>query len=193
MAPGHSGAIPRPPVLARARALALPTLVGCMVATGCGAGSGAGGSGSGYAPGGGTETAGSNPASAPRGGAGPVGSDPADTPRDGAGTARSGGLTATLVVAPAATRAGGVVTIELTARARHAPGAVGYLLRYGDGTGAGSGAAPQFCIAEPAPSAHRTWRLKHRYRIAGRYVVSASVFVNCTPDRATASAPVRVG
>ncbi len=125
-------------------------------------------------------------------GEGSIGSDHLDAPRGGAGTARSGGLTATLVISPTAVKPDGVVTIELLARARHAPGAVGYQLRYGDGTGAGSGAVPQFCVAGPGPPAHRVWRLRHRYRAAGRYAVSASVYVNCTRDHATAEAPVRV-
>ncbi len=98
----------------------------------------------------------------------------------------------TLAAVPVAARVGEPVEIELTAQAPHAPGAVGYVLHYGDGAEAGSGAVPQFCIAGTAPPAHRRWRLEHRYRAAGRYVVSASVRVNCTRDHATASTPVRV-
>ncbi len=177
MAPGHLGAIPGAPAPARARprrsallvalagrAVAIAaSVVACVAAMpGCGAGEGS------------------------------IGSDPQDAPRGDAGTARSGGLTATLVVSPAAVKPGGVVAIELLARARNAPGAVGYQLRYGDGTGAGSGAVPQFCVAGPGLPTHRVWRLKHRYRAAGRYVVSASVYVNCTRDHATANASVRV-
>jgi hypothetical protein len=97
-----------------------------------------------------------------------------------------------LVVGPTVAKVGAAVRIELTAQARHAPGAFGYLLRYGDGHASRSGAVPQFCIAGAAPAAHQTWRLAHRYRAPGRFVVSASVNVNCTDDRATASTRVVV-
>ncbi len=68
-------------------------------------------------------------------------------------TARAGGLVVTLAVTPA--RVGAAVQVELTARTPHASGALGYLLRYGDGTTGGSGAVPQFCLAGAAPPAHR--------------------------------------
>jgi hypothetical protein len=97
-----------------------------------------------------------------------------------------------LTVKPAVARVGAAVEIELDARAWRAPGAISYVLHYGDGVGTGSGAVPQFCIAGTVPPAHRTWRLEHRYQAAGRYVVSVSVRVNCTRDHATASTPVRV-
>jgi hypothetical protein len=110
----------------------------------------------------------------------------------GSTTARSGGLTVRLVVAPTPVRRGSAVRIEVAAQARHAPGALGYLLRYGDGTTSGSHAVPQFCLSGAGKSVGQTWRLGHRYPARGRYVVSVSVYVNCTDDRATAAVPVVV-
>lgn len=116
----------------------------------------------------------------------------AGAPRAGARTARSGSLVVTLRVTPTVATVGSAVKIELTARASHAPGALGYLVRYGDGATSGSGAVPQFCIAGAAPPANRTWPLEHRYGARGRYAVSASVYINCTGDRATATARVLI-
>ena len=116
----------------------------------------------------------------------------AGEPRGTSTTVRSGSLTVTLALAPAAAKAGSIVTLELTARTPHAAGALGYLVRFGDGATSGSSAVPQFCIAGAAPRAHRVWRLEHRYRARGTYLVSASVYVNCAGDHASAATRVLV-
>jgi hypothetical protein len=108
------------------------------------------------------------------------------------GTAHAGGLTVRLVVTPSLAKRGSAVRIEVIAHEQHAGGAFGYRLRYGDGTASGSGAVPQFCLSPGSGPAHDVWRLTHRYRAKGRHVVSVSVHVNCTKDRATATTPVRV-
>jgi hypothetical protein len=158
--------------MATAKALALVLALGAFVLlAGCGAGTAcvAG------APGGGTS-----------------GECVPETSRGAVRMARSGGLTVTLAITPSVAKAGSTVAIELTARARHAAGALGYLLRYGDGRTSGLGAVPQFCIAGAAPPAHRSWRATHRYRAPGSYIVSASVYINCTQDRATATARLAI-
>jgi hypothetical protein len=116
----------------------------------------------------------------------------AGEPRGTSTTVSSGSLTATLALAPAVAKAGSAVTLELTASTPHAAGALGYLVRFGDGATSGSSAVPQFCIAGAAPPAHRVWRLEHRYRARGTYPVSASVYINCTRDRASVATRVLV-
>lgn len=127
----------------------------------------------------------------PRGADAPMGGD---TPARGAAqaTARSGDLTVRLEAAPALAKRAGAVQIEVDARALRASGVLGYLLRYGDGTTSGSGAVPQFCLSGAGRPARRTWRVTHRYLARGRYVVSASVYINCTDEHATATVPVLV-
>ncbi len=107
-------------------------------------------------------------------------------------TVRSGDLTVTLAVAPAPAKAGAAVQIEVAARAQRAPGALGFVLRYGDGATSGSGPVPQFCIAGASRPARRVWRLRHRYGASGRYAVSVRVYVNCTSDHVTARAALLV-
>jgi hypothetical protein len=106
-------------------------------------------------------------------------------------TGRSGGLIATLTATPARAKIGFTVQFEVTASVRHAPGALGYRLRYGDGTGA-ENVVPQFCVAGRGAPRRQTWRLSHRYKAAGGYHASASVYVNCTSDNATAAVAVVV-
>lgn len=98
----------------------------------------------------------------------------------------------TLKVAPRLARAGSAVRVEIVARAQRAPGALGYVLRYGDGTTTGSGPVPQFCLAGASRPAHQVWRLGHRYGVRGRFVVSVSVYVNCTGDHVTVRIPLLV-
>jgi len=105
---------------------------------------------------------------------------------------RSGGLTVRLTVSPTLARRGVEVRIEVAAHALDAPGVLGYSLRYGDGTTTGSGPVPLFCLHGASRPAQRTWRLSHRYGTPGRYLVSASVYVNCTDEHATAKAQVLV-
>jgi hypothetical protein len=112
--------------------------------------------------------------------------------RAGEVSARSGGLTVRLAVAPTLVAHGSVVRIEIVAHEQNARGAVGYLLRYGDGTTTGSGPVPQFCLSGENRPASQSWRLTHRYPTKGRHVVSASVYVNCTRERATVMVPLLV-
>jgi hypothetical protein len=106
-------------------------------------------------------------------------------------TGRSGGLAVTLTATPTRTKIGSTVQFEVTASEAHALGALGYQLRYGDGTSV-ENAVPQFCVAGRGAPIRQTWRLSHRYKTAGQYRVSASVYVNCTSDHAAAAAAVDV-
>ncbi len=106
-------------------------------------------------------------------------------------TARSRGLAVTLTATPTRTKIGSTVKFNLTANASHAPGALGYQLRYGDGTSA-ENVVPQFCVVGGGAPTRETWHLAHRYKAAGRYRVSASVYVNCSGDHATATVTVRM-
>jgi hypothetical protein len=112
--------------------------------------------------------------------------------RAGMSTARSGALTVELLVEPSSPKRHSPVRVEIEAHEREAHGALGYLLSYGDGTTSGSGAVPLFCLGGAGHPATRVWRRTHRYAAARRYVVSASVYVNCSRDRAVASIPVVV-
>jgi hypothetical protein len=68
-----------------------------------------------------------------------------------------------------------------------APGALHYEVTYGDG-GADSNVTPALCTA-PQPQT-QTWFLTHRYATATNFTVVASVSVNCSPDKATATMTV---
>lgn len=107
-------------------------------------------------------------------------------------TARSGGLAVTLTAIPGRAKTGSPVEFNLTAYAPHAPGAIGYQLRYGDGASTAQNTVPLICVAGRNTPTRQTWHLTHHYRAAGRYRVSASVFVNCTSDHATATVGVDV-
>jgi hypothetical protein len=99
-------------------------------------------------------------------------------------TTRSEGLTVTLTATPARANAGSPVGFELSAYAPHAPGAFGYQLHYGDGTSTAREAVLLICLAGKGVPMRQTWHLVHRYKAAGRYRVSVSVYVNCTRDQA---------
>jgi hypothetical protein len=105
---------------------------------------------------------------------------------------RSGGLAVKLTATPMRAKTGSPVEFNLTAYAPRAPGAFGYQLHYGDGTSAAQSTVPQFCIAGGGAPRRQTWRLTHRYKAAGQYRVSASLYVNCTSDHATATVVVNV-
>ncbi|HEY4812820.1 MAG TPA: hypothetical protein VIH71_17365 [Solirubrobacteraceae bacterium] len=107
-------------------------------------------------------------------------------------TARSGDLAVTLTATPMGAKTRSPIEFNLTAYAPHAPGAFGYQLRYGDGTSAAQNTVPLICIAGKGAPMHQTWQLVHRYKAAGRYRVSASVYINCTSDHATATVAVNV-
>lgn len=113
-------------------------------------------------------------------------------PASARATARSAGLAVTLTATPTRAKTGSPVAFNLTVYVPYASGALGYQLRYGDGTSAGQGAVPLFCIEGGGAPRHQTWRLTHRYKAAGRYRVSAIVYVNCTSDHATATVAVDV-
>lgn len=106
-------------------------------------------------------------------------------------TRRSGGLTVTLTVTPTRSKMGSPVEFNATAYERHAQGAIGYRLAYGDGSATPPSVLPQFCLATPR-LAHKTWLLSHRYRLPGKYTISLSVDVNCTSDHARTSVTVIV-
>lgn len=107
-------------------------------------------------------------------------------------TARSRGLAVTLTATPMRAKTRSPVEFNLTAYAPRAPGVIGYHLRYGDGTSTAQNTVPLICIAGRSTPARQTWRLTHRYKVAGRYRVSASVYINCTSDHATATVAVNV-
>ena len=77
-----------------------------------------------------------------------------------------------------------------TAYARRATGALGYGLRYGDGTSAPPIEVPQFCLAGRGRPVRQSWRFSHRYRAPGRFRASLSVQVNCGGAQATAALSV---
>lgn len=106
-------------------------------------------------------------------------------------TPRSGSLVVTLTATPVRAKTGSPVEFDATAYERNTPYALGYQLRYGDGTSA-ENVVPQFCVAGRGAPIRQTWRLSHRYKAAGRYRVSASVYVNCTRDHATATVAVSI-
>jgi hypothetical protein len=177
---------------AGALVLVLVLVLALVALLGCGAGAG-GACVAAHSTGGGPGGCGAGVAGTPPASTGPTAAGTGPTAAAGAtGTARSDGLVLALTVKPAVVGVGAPVEIELAARAARAPGAIGYLLRYGDGATSGSGAVPQFCLAGPAPSVRRVWRTTHRYRASGGYVVSASVYVNCTRERAVATTRVLV-
>jgi PKD domain len=107
-------------------------------------------------------------------------------------TARSGGLVITLTAKPIQAKIGSPVELNATAYERHTPGALGYELRYGDGTSVAQDMVPQFCLMGKNTPVRRIWRLSHRYRKPGRYTVSLTVHVNCTSAHATATVAVSV-
>ena len=106
--------------------------------------------------------------------------------------AHPGSLAVTLTATPMRASTGSPVEFNLTAYAPHAPGAFGYQLRYGDGRSAAQEAVPLICIAGKGAPMRQAWRLTHRYKAAGRYHVSVSVYVNCASDHATATVAVSI-
>jgi hypothetical protein len=81
------------------------------------------------------------------------------------------------------------VTFTLKATESQAPGALRYQIAYGDGA-TDANAAPMYCTAWPGRPASQAWSLAHRYSAPGTYTVTATVGVNCSPDRATATLTV---
>jgi len=106
-------------------------------------------------------------------------------------TVRSGGLTIKLTATPGRAKTSATIKFQVTASAQSAAGALGYQLRYGDGTSA-ENVVPQFCVAGRGTPVLEAWHLSHRYKAAGLYRVSASVYVNCTSDHATATVVISI-
>lgn len=104
---------------------------------------------------------------------------------------RSGGLTVMLTATPTHAKTGSPIEFKLIAYSPHAPGAFGYQLHYGDGTSA-ENVVPQFCVVGRGVPTRETWYLAHRYKAAGHYRVSVSVYVNCTSHHVTATVAVDV-
>jgi hypothetical protein len=86
----------------------------------------------------------------------------------------------------------GTALVVVRADAAHAPGALGYDVRFGDGTVAHS-VVPQFCVAGPGSRRQATWHLTHRYAHPGTYHLAVTVHANCSPTVATARLALRVG
>src|ERR1700733_14034365 len=106
-------------------------------------------------------------------------------------TVRSGGLAITVTATPARAKIGSTVQFGVKASEAHALGALGYQLRDAERTRA-ENVVPQFGVAGTGAPIRQTWRLSHRYKAAGQCRVSASVYVNCTSDHATATVAVDV-
>jgi hypothetical protein len=104
-------------------------------------------------------------------------------------TGAYGGLTVALMADPSHGPARTPVTFTLKATESHAPGALRYQIAYGDGA-TDANAAPMYCTAGPGRPASQAWSLAHRYSAPGTYTVTATVGVNCSPDRATATLTV---
>ncbi len=104
-------------------------------------------------------------------------------------TGASGGLTVALMADPSHGPASTPVTFTLKATESQAPGALRYQIAYGDGA-TDANAAPMYCTAWPGRPASQAWSLAHRYSAPGTYTVTATVGVNCSPDRATATLTV---
>ena len=113
-------------------------------------------------------------------------------PASARATARSGGLAITLTATPIQAKTGSPVEFNLTAYASHAPGPLGYQLRYGDGTSAAQSTVPLICISGRGAPMRQTWHLTHRYKATGRYRASVIVYVNCASEHAAAAVAVNI-
>jgi len=109
----------------------------------------------------------------------------------GATSSSIGGLTVRLRISPARVTRDAAVVFSVSIAARHAVGALGYRLSFGDGTSRAN-IIPLYCRAGPGVPAHASWRFDHRYEKAGLYRVSVIGYVNCAAARATATATVVV-
>jgi hypothetical protein len=106
---------------------------------------------------------------------------PSTTARNGA---TSGGLAVTLSAAPAHATSGSSVGFTLKATETRATGALHYEVAFGDGA-TSANPTPLFCRAGPGRPSSQTWSLTHHYATPGTYTVTATVGVNCSPDRTT--------
>jgi hypothetical protein len=101
------------------------------------------------------------------------------------------GLRISLKVSPQRVAPGATVDFHLQLSARHAIGALGYRLFFGDGTGRAN-AIPLYCLQGPGNPTSANWKFSHHYAKAGTYKVVVTGFVNCTSARAVAKAVVVV-
>jgi hypothetical protein len=100
-----------------------------------------------------------------------------------------GGLSIELTATPSRGSIDTPVVFTLQATEANAPGALHYLITYGDGSQA-SNVTDDLCTAGPGAPASQTWTLSHQYATAGTYTVTATVGVNCSKDSATATVSV---
>jgi hypothetical protein len=101
------------------------------------------------------------------------------------------GLRISLKVSPRRVAPGATVDFDLHLTARHAVGALGYRMFFGDGTSRAN-PIPLYCLHGPGIPASADWRFSHHYAKAGTYKVVVTGFVNCTTARAVARAVVVV-
>jgi hypothetical protein len=118
-----------------------------------------------------------------------LGSAPGPIGRRPGITATDGRLSITLSITPVRAVPGAAVEFNLSVAARAAKGALGYVVRFGDGS-ISTIPIPMYCLAGPGRPEHQAWRLSHRYTRAGTYDVSATGFANCGSGRATVTASV---
>ncbi|MGD0895721.1 MAG: hypothetical protein ABSA08_06920 [Acidimicrobiales bacterium] len=120
---------------------------------------------------------------------------PADVTRDAVRSPRpvkaGVGLQISLKVFPEHVARGSAVEFRLRLSARHAVGALGFRLFFGDGTSRAN-AIPLYCRAGPGAPESASWSFGHRYAKAGIYHVVVTGFVNCTSSHAVAKATVVV-
>ncbi len=101
------------------------------------------------------------------------------------------GLRITLKVSPGRPAVGTAVTFRVHLVARHAIGALGYRLSFGDGTERAN-VIPLYCRAGPGVPATGSWRFNHRYTRSGVYDVTVTGYVNCTASHVVTRATVTV-
>jgi hypothetical protein len=93
-------------------------------------------------------------------------------------------LSVTLIARPTRATVGSAVRFTLTVADNHTIGALGYAVKFGDGT-TRTIVVPEYCIAPPGRPGRATWSFSHRYSKPGRYRVSAFAYMNCSSMRGT--------
>lgn len=111
--------------------------------------------------------------------------------RPSASAGHSGGLSVTLKATPGSVKTGDPARFTLTADERHAFGALGYRLLFGDGESSAN-VVPMSCLAGMGVRDRQAWHFVHSYHTTGRYVVSARVYANCSADHTTVTVAVKV-
>jgi hypothetical protein len=100
-------------------------------------------------------------------------------------------LNLSLTAYPVRVTAGSQVLFTLTMKDKHAVGALGYEVAFGDGASR-TIAVPQYCLLPPGIPAKTTWRFVHRYSKPGSYRATAHGYVNCTSTHATQATTIIV-